>query len=109
MPKIDLAEPGTICLIIQDPNGRVCQLATTVEQSKVLQILIASMSKEIPLVKMAEEYDLVFKKQKYSEEVLNNILFELDSYANKTDTELGLPTSSKHFKEMRNIILKNLQ
>ena len=30
MPKIDLAEPGTICLIIQDPNGRVCQLATTV-------------------------------------------------------------------------------
>ena len=45
MPKIDLAEPGTICLIIQEPNGRVCQLATTVEQSKVLQILIASMSK----------------------------------------------------------------
>ena len=45
MPKIDLAEPGTICLIIQEPNGRVCQLATTVEQSKVLQILIANMSK----------------------------------------------------------------
>ena len=67
------------------------------------------MSKEIPLVKMAEEYDFVLKKQKYSEEVLNNILFELDSYANEIDTELGLPTSSKHFKEMRNIILKNLQ
>ena len=58
---------------------------------------------------MPKEHDLVLKKQKYSEEVLNNILFELDSYANKTDTELGLPTSSKHFKEMRNIILKNLQ
>lgn len=67
MPKIDLAEPGTICLIIQEPNERVCQLATTVEQSKVLQILIASMSKEIPLVKMSEEQDLVLKKHKYSE------------------------------------------
>lgn len=67
------------------------------------------MSKEFSLVKMPKEHDLVLKTQKYSEEVLNNVLDELNCYAQELDTEIGLPSSNEDLKKMRDIILKNLQ
>ena len=61
MAKFELSEPGTICLIMQEPNGRIFQLGITDEQSKMLQIILGSISKQSPLVKMGEEHDLVLK------------------------------------------------
>jgi hypothetical protein len=62
MSQFERAEFGTICLIQESQDGRIVQIATTAEQSKMLQILLASMSKEQPFVQMGEEYDLVLKR-----------------------------------------------
>lgn len=39
------------------------QIGLTEEQSRMLQILVAQMSKGSPLVQMGEEYDLVLKSE----------------------------------------------
>jgi len=61
MAKFESQEPGTICLIMQEENGRIFQLAVTEEQSRIIQILLGPISKESPFVKMGEEHDLVLK------------------------------------------------
>ena len=50
---------GGIALIQQQPDGRIAQIGLTVEQSKLLQIFLASISKETKLVMMPKEYDLI--------------------------------------------------
>lgn len=61
MAQFERAEIGNICLIQETEDGRIAQIAMTKEQNKVLQILLASLSKEQPLVKMGKDYDLVLK------------------------------------------------
>lgn len=58
--KIDFIKDGEIGLITAE-NGRIVQLAVTKEMHQTLLLLIASLSKENPLVKMGAEYDLVLK------------------------------------------------
>jgi len=52
---------GEIALITTD-NGRIVQLAMTVEQHKTLSMVLSAMTQQSPLVKMGEEYDLVLKR-----------------------------------------------
>jgi hypothetical protein len=59
--KVETVSVGTIALIQQTETGRILQVAMTEEQSKMLQILLASISQSSPLVQMGEEYDLVLK------------------------------------------------
>jgi len=47
--------------IIQIDGDRVVQLGLTIEQSKMLQIFLASISQSSPIVKMGEEHDLTLK------------------------------------------------
>lgn len=61
MAKFERAEIGSICLVQETEDGRIRQIGLTSEQNQVLQILLASMSKEKPFLQMGEEYDLVLK------------------------------------------------
>ena len=53
-------EDGEIALITTD-NGRIVQLAMTTEQHRTLSMVLSTMTKEEPLVKMGEDHDLVLK------------------------------------------------
>ena len=59
--KVETVDVGTIALIQQTETGRILQVAMTTEQSKMLQILLASISQGQPLVQMGEDYDLILK------------------------------------------------
>jgi hypothetical protein len=61
MPQFERAEIGSICLIQETENGRIVQLGLTEAHNKMLQAFLAVISKEHPLLKMGEEYDLVLK------------------------------------------------
>ena len=61
MSKIIELEVGAIALIQQQENGRILQIGLTVEQSKLLQIFLATLSQESKLIQMPEDYDLVLK------------------------------------------------
>jgi len=60
MKNFDFIKDGEIGLITTD-NGRIVQLAVTKEIHQTIMILIGSLSKENPLIKMGEEHDLVLK------------------------------------------------
>ena len=62
MADFKIAEPGELCLIQVQENGRIAQIAMTLEQSKVLQVILAAMSKEQSFILMPEEHDLVLKR-----------------------------------------------
>lgn len=59
--KVETVDVGTIALIQQTETGRILQVAMTAEQSKMLQIFLATISQGQPLVQMGEEHDLVLK------------------------------------------------
>lgn len=61
MINTETVTPGTIALIQQTEEGRILQIAITPQQSDLLQSFLAIVSKESPLVRMGEEYDLVLK------------------------------------------------
>ena len=63
MSNFENLEPGNIALIQQTPEGRILQIGITQAQSQMLQIFLASISQESPLVQMGEEYDLVLKSK----------------------------------------------
>lgn len=63
MTKFERLDIGAVGLVQETEDGRIRQIGLTPEQSKMLQILVASMSKESPLVQMGEEYDLVLKSE----------------------------------------------
>lgn len=67
MAKFETVEPGTIALIQQTADGRILQIGLTTEQSNQLQIYLAIISKNNPLVQMGEEHDLVLKSSLTSE------------------------------------------
>ena len=58
--KFTELEVGAIALI-QRKGGRILQIGLTVEQSKLLQIFLATLSQESKLIQMPEDYDLVLK------------------------------------------------
>lgn len=60
MANFDFLKDGEIGLITTE-NGRIVQLGLTVDMHRTITAVIAACSKETPLVKMGEEYDLVLK------------------------------------------------
>ena len=61
MAKFTELEVGAIALIQQQENGRILQIGLTIEQSKLLQIFLSTLSQESKLIQMPEDYDLVLK------------------------------------------------
>jgi hypothetical protein len=61
MNSFENVEIGTIALIQQTEDGRIRQIGTTKQQSKILQMFLAQLSLESKLVQMPEEYDLILK------------------------------------------------
>jgi hypothetical protein len=61
MATFERVEVGKIALIQQNEEGRVFQIGLTPEQSDMLQLFLAMISQEKPLVNMPEEYDIVIK------------------------------------------------
>lgn len=64
MPQFETIEPGTMAIITQTAEGRIVQIALTAEQSSVVQIFLASLSREKAFIQMPEEYDLVLKRER---------------------------------------------
>jgi hypothetical protein len=54
-------ELGQVGLITETEDGRIIQLGMTEEQSSVLQVLVASMSREKPFIKIEGENELIPK------------------------------------------------
>jgi hypothetical protein len=57
------SEIGEITLIQGTESGRIIQIGLSTEQHKLLQMFLAEISKESPLIQMGEEYDLVLKSE----------------------------------------------
>lgn len=53
---------GQIGLVQLSKDNVIRQIGLTEQQRRTLEIFLASLSKERPLVLMGEEYDLVLKK-----------------------------------------------
>lgn len=64
MAAFTTTEPGQVALIRISEDGRVQQIAMNKEQHSMLQLFVASMSSETPLVAMPEEYDLKLASDK---------------------------------------------
>ncbi len=62
MAQFERLDIGALGLIQETEDGRIRQIGLTAEQSKMLQILVASMSQGQPLVQMGKEYDLILKR-----------------------------------------------
>jgi hypothetical protein len=60
--KFERVEIGSIALVQETEDGRIRQIGLTPAQSQMLQIFLASISKDSPLVQMGEEYDVVLKQ-----------------------------------------------
>lgn len=61
MAKFKNLEVGKIGLIQQDKNGVIQQIGLTQEQSDILQLFLAGMSKGKPFVCMGHDYELELK------------------------------------------------
>lgn len=48
-----------IGLIKRTPDGRIVQIGMTQEQQTMLKLSLAAISKDRPMVRMPEQYDLV--------------------------------------------------
>ena len=55
-----------IGLIKQLPCGRIVQIGMTAEQQQMIQMTLAALSKEKPMVYMPSKYDLVLKAEAQS-------------------------------------------
>ena len=63
MAQIERLNIGAVGLVQETEDGRIRQIGLTEEQSKLLQVLVASISNVSPLLQMGEEYDLVLKSE----------------------------------------------
>ena len=61
MVKIENAPIGKVGLIQETEDGRIIQLGLTQTQSECLQLFLASLSKESPLVNLGRDYELILK------------------------------------------------
>ncbi|MFD0762993.1 hypothetical protein ACFQZW_12955 [Lutibacter aestuarii] len=64
MAKFERTKIGNLALVQETKDGRIRQIGLTKEQSDMLQVYCAMLSKDQPLVQMGEEYDLVLKNSK---------------------------------------------
>jgi hypothetical protein len=62
MENFERLDIGAIGLVQETEDGRIRQIGLTSEQSILLQIFLAQISKDSPLVQMGEEYDLILKE-----------------------------------------------
>lgn len=63
MGKFERLEIGKVGLVQETEDGRIIQIGLTPSQSEMLQIFLATLSKESPLVQMSEDYELVLKNR----------------------------------------------
>ena len=63
MAQFERLEIGAVGLVQETEDGRIRQIGLTEEQSRMLQILVASISNGDPLILMGEEYDLKLKNK----------------------------------------------
>jgi hypothetical protein len=63
MAKFQRLETGKIGLVQETECGRIVQIGLTPEQSDWLHSFLGVISKDSPLVKMGEDYDLVLKSE----------------------------------------------
>ena len=63
MAQFERLDIGAVGLVQETEDGRIRQIGMTEEQSQMLQVLVAQISKGRPLVQMGEEYDLILKNQ----------------------------------------------
>lgn len=61
---IEIAKPNTVGLITQTEDGRIIQLGLSQSQSDALQLFVAAMSKEKPIVSLGIHYELEFKNRR---------------------------------------------
>ena len=61
--KYSRLEFGKIGLVQETEDGRIIQIGLRPEQSEMLQIFLATISQEKPLVQMGEEYELILKSE----------------------------------------------
>ena len=64
MMKFENLEVGALGLVQQQPDGSIKQIGLTHLQSKALQIFVATMSADQPLVLLDKECDLILKRSK---------------------------------------------
>ena len=62
MKKLKRLKIGNVGLIQETKDGRIIQIALTEKQSNMLQVFLAALSKDQPLVQMTEEFDLILKR-----------------------------------------------
>ena len=63
MANFERLELGKIGLIQETEDGRIVQIGLRHEQSEMLQLFLATISKDNPLVVMGEDYELVLKNK----------------------------------------------
>jgi len=61
MASFERLELGKIGLVQETEDGRIVQIGLRAEQSEMLQLFLATISKDNPLVVMGEDYELVLK------------------------------------------------
>lgn len=61
MVKFKQLDKEAVGLVVSGKDGEVVQIGLTQEQSDMLQVFVAMLSKESPLVKLGEEHNLYFK------------------------------------------------
>ena len=61
MENFKRLELGKFGLVQETEDGRIVQIGLSVEQSEILQLFLATISKDNPLVVMGEDYELVLK------------------------------------------------
>jgi hypothetical protein len=59
--KLTEVTENEIALVRQLSDGRIVQIALSVEQSKMLQNFLSAISQSSPLILMGEEYDMILK------------------------------------------------
>ena len=62
MTKLERLKIGNVGLIQETKDGRIIQIGLTEKQSNMLQVFLAALSKDQPLVQMTEEFDLILKR-----------------------------------------------
>lgn len=61
--KFSRLELGKIGLVQETEDGRIIQIGLRPEQSEMLQVFLATISQDAPLVQMGEDYELVLKSE----------------------------------------------
>ncbi len=67
MSKFEKLRVGNMGLIRETEDGRIIQIGLTEINSEALQVFLAALSQETPLVQMGKDYELVLKSDSMSQ------------------------------------------